>query len=105
LSKPLYYLTDNEFIRLQESGVLYTLYGEDAPINLPQFKQEQYHYLLEQAALKFMTDIVDLTEADPSDIIELFENNKVRLLTIMSKWDELDWESIVEMMYDEGDDE
>lgn len=95
MTNTLYNLTTEQFIELQESGVLYTLFPS-APLSVPQFLAEQRTNYLNETAYLVVQSLVDMTGADSAEIFDLFEKYKEKIIQVIEHLDEIDIDGIVE---------
>lgn len=101
LSERLLSLTTEQFIQLQQSGVLYSLYPEleGQLINMQQFDLYKQDYIqkreVESAIYNVLQSFYDLGEIDPSDVWELIQERKEDILKMFNRED-IDIDSIVE---------
>lgn len=100
LSERLLSLTTEQFIQLQQSGVLYSLYPElqGQLINMQQFDVYKQDYIqkreVESAIYNVLQSFYDLGEIDPSDVWELIQEHKEDILKMFNRED-IDIDSIV----------
>lgn len=101
LSERLLSLTTEQFIQLQQSGVLYSLYPEleHQLINNQQFDLYKQDYIqkreVESAIYNVLQSFYDLGEVDPSDVWELIQEHKEDILKMFNRED-IDIDSIIE---------
>ena len=99
----IYDLTVDEFIELQQTGVLYKLFPKlkGTLINVQQFEQKKKDYQLQQALYNFVFDIVEMTGADPAEIMELVEEHKDNIKLFIDNLEHCDIGDIVEQLRSE----
>lgn len=101
LSERLLSLTTEQFVQLQQSGVLYSLYPEleGQLINMQQFElfKEDYNQKreVEMALYNVLQAFYDLGEIDPQDIWELIQEHKEDIMKMFNRED-VDIDTIID---------
>lgn len=98
MNKELYTLTTEEFLSLQQSGLLYRLYPDlqGKVFNVGQFEQKKSEYILNELAYNFAFDIMETSGIDPAEFFEIFETHLESIKLMVSNWDHVDVVNLVE---------
>jgi hypothetical protein len=98
MNKELYTLTTEEFLSLQQSGVLYRLYPDlqGVVFNVGQFEQKKSEYLLNEMAYNYAFDIMECSGIDPAEFWELFEKHIESINLVVQHWDHVDVATLID---------
>jgi hypothetical protein len=100
MNKELYQLTTEEFLSLQQSGLLYRLYPslQGEVFNVGQFEQKKSEYILNELAYNFVFDLIEMSGVDPAEFLELFETHLESIKLMVLNWEHVDVVDLIESL-------
>ena len=96
----IYDLTKEEFVELQQSGLLYKLFPhlKNVLINAEQFEQKKQSTLVNDALYTFCFDVMEMSGIDPAELLELIEEHYDDIKLFIDNKDQWDVMEIIDML-------
>lgn len=103
----IYSLTEEEFIQLQQSGLLYKLYPslKGVLVNVEQFKEKKRTKAVNDALFNFCFDIMEMSGIDPEELLELIQKHQEVIAFFIENKDQWDVMEIIDMLREGGEEE